>query len=239
VRAELGQEHGDVVPQHERVGARGEERGAVVARREDGLDDGGEQPEGVFGGGHDEQEGGGDEVHALAVAELRVAARVGEEDFAELGHARAGAEEDIVGHGAVDVHGDLREGLGVVDAVLDEVVIVARDAQGGGAAAFGPDLGAVGDGDAGEDELREFFPFGAPDFAFVAEVRDADHFAVCEANFGHVGGLFGVWRCGIACLLARGADFAQEFIPFDGAVVLERVMDFGQLRQEELHRFGL
>ncbi len=128
MRAELGQEERDVVPQHERVGARGEERGAVVARREDGLDDGGKQPEGVFGGGHDEQEGGGHEVHALAVAELRVAARVGEEDFAQLGHAGAGAEEDIIGHGAVDVHVDLREGLRVIGAVLDEVVVVAGDA---------------------------------------------------------------------------------------------------------------
>lgn len=150
---EFGEDIRDVLAEDLLVGAGGEEGFIVVVSRKDGFDHGGEKPEGVFGGGHDEQEGGGDEVHALAVSDFGVAAGVGEEDFVEFGDAGAFAEEDVIGEGAGDVHLDLEGDGGIVGAVGDEVVVVAWDAEGGGAGAFGPDFGTEGDWDAGEDEL--------------------------------------------------------------------------------------
>lgn len=116
-----------------------EEVGGKVAWGENVFDEGGEEVKRVFFGGHDEEEGGGEEVHALAVADCGVAEGVGREDLAELGGAGAEAEEDVGRESAGDVLFDLGESVRV-GREGEEGLVVAGDAEGAGAGAFGPDL---------------------------------------------------------------------------------------------------
>lgn len=97
VGGEFGEDFRDVLAEDLLVGAGGEEGVVVVVAREDVFNHAGEDPEGVFGGGHNKEEGAGDEIHALAVAYFWVAAGVGEEDFVKFGDAGAFAEENVVG----------------------------------------------------------------------------------------------------------------------------------------------
>jgi len=168
VRAELWEDGADVVPEDNLVGAGGEEGAVEVVWREDVFDYGDEDPEGVFGGWDEEEEVRGDEVHALAVADVWVAAGVGEQDFVEFGYAEAGAEEDVVGEGAGDVHLDLLDDGFVVEGAVHELFVVAGNTHGRGAAALGPNLRTVGDRNASKYKTAELVSFGTTYLAFDA-----------------------------------------------------------------------
>jgi len=188
VDRETGQDFCDILAENLLICARGEESTVIIVCWEYVLDHAGKDPECVFGCGHDEQEVGRYQVHALAVTNDSITTSIGQEDLVEFSNARALAEEDVVGEGAVYVHLDLGNDGRVnrlAGSVVDKVIVVTRDTKSRRPAALCPDLGAQGNRNSTEDKSPEFFPFGPPNFAFVAETRYTNDLTVCERSFGH------------------------------------------------------
>ncbi|KND94651.1 hypothetical protein TOPH_00759 [Tolypocladium ophioglossoides CBS 100239] len=247
VRRQLWKHRGYILPKHLLVGPRRHQQVVIVPLRQDALDDRRQDPERVLGRRHDEQQVRRDEIHPLAIPDLLVAPRVRHQHLAQLLDAGPLPEEDVVRERPVDVHLYLTDhGRVILVAVLgNEVLVVSRIPQPVGAGAFRPNLCPVRHGNAAQDQALEFVPLGAPDLALVAQARDADHLAVRDPRLRQYHG----WR-----LIARlchgrrrrngrftlppslGPDLAQEVVPLDRLVPLQRVVHLAELLEKQPHR---